>query len=106
LWGLPLAAVTPLLALLGNIVMIRLSVDSRWRLSAYNWQFSAGILFAMAGIFGTMFVHILTNAARQAEGPLCNGLYGWLTVVFDVDIVLCSAAVGLGCWYSVRMIRD
>lgn len=49
---------------------------------------------------------MLTDDARQAEGADCNGLYGWLTVIFDADLILCAAAAGLGLWYTVRMWRD
>lgn len=48
---------------------------------------------------------MLTDEAHRAAGAYCNGLYGWLAVVFDVDLVLCAAAAGLGSWYTVRMFR-
>jgi hypothetical protein len=82
LWGLPLAAAAPLLALLGNIALMRLPVNSQWRRYPYNWQYAAGLLLAAAGIYGTVFFHSLTDDAHRAAGAYCNGLYGWLTVVF------------------------
>jgi hypothetical protein len=106
LWGLPVAGVAPLLALLGNIALLRLSPDSSWRRYPYNWQYCAGLFLAAAGVCGMVFFHLLTDDARQAESALCNGLYGWLTVVFVADIALCAAAAVLGLWYSVRVWRD
>ena len=106
LWGLPLAVAAPLLALLGNIALMRLPANSQWRLYPYNWQYVTGLLFAVVGVYGTVFLHALTGEAREAEGAECNGLYGWLTGVFVADIVLCVLAAGLGVWYTVRMFRS
>ena len=106
LWGLPLAAAAPLLALLGNIALMSLSANSRWRLYPYNWQYVAGLLVPVVGVYGAVFLHALTDEAHQAEGAECNGLYGWLTAAFAADIVLCILAAGLGVWYTVRMFRS
>jgi hypothetical protein len=106
LWGLPLAAAAPLLALLGNIALMRLSASSRWRLYPYNWQYVAGLLVPVVGVYGTVLLPALTDEAHQGAGVYCNGLYGWLTVVFVADIVLCVLAAGLGVWYTVRMFRS
>lgn len=104
--GLPLAAAAPLLALLGNIALLRLPPDSQWRLYPYNWQYCAGLLITMVGVGGTVYLRALSDDARHAEGALCNGLYGWLTVAFVADIFLCAAAAGLGFWYTVRLFRS
>lgn len=106
LWGLPLAAAAPLLALLGNIALIRLPPNSQWRTYPYNWQYCAGFLLAGAGVFGTAMFYSLTDDAHRAAGAYCNGLYDWLTIVFVISIVLCAAATGLGFWYTVRTYRS
>jgi hypothetical protein len=95
-----------LLALLGNIALMCLPANSQWRLYPYNWQYGAGLLFVMAGVYGTAFLHALTDDAHRAAGAYCNGLYGWLTVVFVADIVLCVPAAALGFWYTVRLFRS
>ena len=84
---------------------MRLPVNSQWRLNPYNWQYFVGLLLAAAGIYGTAFFPTLTGEAHRAAGAYCSGLYGSLTVVFDVDLVLCAVAAGLGSWYTVRMFR-
>jgi hypothetical protein len=95
-----------LLALLGNIALMRLSANSRWRLYPYNWQYVAGFVVFGVGVYGTVFLHALIDEAHQAEGAVCNGLYGWLTGAFAADIVLCVLAAGLGVRYTVRMYRS
>jgi hypothetical protein len=95
-----------LLALLGNIALMRLSANSRWRLYPYNWQYVAGLVVPVVGVFGTVILHALTDEAHAAEGAECDGLYGWLTAAFVADIVLCVLAAGLGVWYTVRMYRS
>jgi hypothetical protein len=106
LWGLPLAAAAPLLALLGNIGLMLLPANGQWRRYPYNWQYCIGLILATAGIFGTVMFRSLTGDAHRASGDYCNGLYGWLTIVFGVDLVLCAAATVLGLWYTVRLLRD
>jgi hypothetical protein len=91
---------------LGNIGLILLPPNSRWRTYPYNWQYCAGLLLAGAGVYGTVFFSSLTDDAHRAAGAYCNGLYGWLTVVLAISIVLCAAAAGLGFWYTVRMFRS
>jgi hypothetical protein len=95
-----------LLALLGNFALLCLPANSQWRRYPYNWQYCAGLIFIMAGGCGTVFFHALTGDAHRAAGDYCDGLYGWLTVVFVADIVLCVPAAGLGFWYTVRLFRD
>lgn len=95
-----------MLALLGNVALMRLSAKSRQRPYPYNWQYVAGLLVPLVGVYGTVFLRALTDEAHGAEGTECNGLYGWLTALFVADIVLCVLAAGLGVWYTVRMFRS
>ena len=55
-------------ALVGNIALIRLSANSQWRLNAYNWQYVAGLLLPVAGVFGTVFFYTLTEDTQRATG--------------------------------------
>ena len=87
------------------MVLMRLTANTRWRSYPYNWQYGAGLIVTMVGVYGTVFLHLLTDEARQAEGAECNDLYGWLTAAFAADIVLCVLAAAVGVWYSVRMYR-
>jgi hypothetical protein len=84
---------------------MRLSANTWWRRNPYNWQYGAGLLVTMAGALGPLFLRPLIADAHRAAGDSCDGLYGWLTVVFVADIVLCVPLAVLGIWYTVRMYR-
>jgi hypothetical protein len=91
-----------LLALLGTIVLMRLPASSQWRRQPYNWQQGAGIILIMVAVLATAFLHELTGDAHYRTGDHCNGLYGWLTVAFVADIVLCVPVAVLAIWFTVR----
>jgi hypothetical protein len=80
--------------------------NSSWRRNPYNWQYCAGRLVTMVGVGATAFLHPLIDDAHRAGGNTCNGLCGWLAVVFVADVVLCVPAAVLGFWYTVRTYRS
>lgn len=92
--------------MLANIAMLRLPANSQWRLNPYNWQWAAGLITTIVAVYGTVSLHWLTGNAHYSEGALCDGLYGWLTVAFVADIVLCVAVAVTGFWYTVRLFRS